>query len=160
MIRCIAALDAKRGLATNNGIPWKLPTDSKFFSAQTATGIILMGSSTYKEFAKPLHGRTNYVATRSTAALRQGFEAVHDIEAFFMSHVHEQIQDIGGASLFAQTLPYAHELVLTQIQADFHCTKFFPEYEDVFACVDRSEPVTENDVSFCFETWHRKPSKR
>lgn len=159
-MRLIAAMDEKRGLATETGIPWKLPTDAKFFRRQTLTGTILMASGTYREFTKPLHDRTNYVLTHSIEPLKSGFEAVGDVDLFLKAHTKEQINNIGGANLFAQTIQHADELVLTQIQADFHCTKFFPEYEDAFTCVDRSEPVTENGVSFCFETWRRKPAKR
>ncbi len=119
-----------------------------------------MASGTYREFTKPLHDRTNYVLTHSTEPLRADFEAVADVDIFLKVHAKEQINNIGGANLFTQTIQYADELVLTQIQADFHCTKFFPEYKDAFTCVDRSEPVTENGVSFCFETWRRKPAKR
>jgi dihydrofolate reductase len=156
MVRFIAAIDEKRGIATDTGIPWKLPTDSKFFEDQIVDGLILMGSGTYREFQQPLHDRTNYVLTHSTDQLRPGFETVHDLEAFFRDHSSEQINDIGGAGLFAQSIKYADELILTQIKHDFHCTKFFPEYEHAFTCVNGSESITENGITFRFETWHRK----
>ena len=51
MIRQIAAMDAKRGIATANGIPWSLPGDAAYFENQTVEGIIVMGWATYNEFA-------------------------------------------------------------------------------------------------------------
>lgn len=156
MHRLIAAIDSQRGIADDTGIPWKLPTDQKFFVEQTKEGLILMGAGTYHEFTKPMHGRTNYVVTHDTRPLYSGFVAVHDIEAFLKEHASERINNIGGASLFAQTIQYADELILTQVQRDFHCTKFFPEYEYSFVRVSRSEPITENGITFCFETWRRK----
>jgi dihydrofolate reductase len=156
MHRLIAAIDSHRGIADDNGIPWHLPTDQKFFVDQTAEGLILMAAGTYREFTKPMHGRTNYVVTHDTRPLLSGFVAVHDIEGFLKEHASERINNIGGASLFAQTIQFADELVLTQVQQDFHCTKFFPEYEHLFERTSRSEPVIENDVTFWFETWHRK----
>ena len=61
MIRLIAAIDSRRGIATDSGIPWKLPGDTAYFHEKTAKGLILMGFATYSEFAAPLHGRENFV---------------------------------------------------------------------------------------------------
>lgn len=155
MIRFIAAIDEKRGLATDEGIPWHLPSDVNFYREQTREGIILMGMGTYLEFSKPMHDRTNYVATSSTEPLRPGFVAVPDVPAFLKQHEGELINNIGGAGLFTTTLQFADELILTQIHADFHCTKFFPAYEHLFDRVSQSEPITENGTTFQFETWHR-----
>lgn len=156
MMRFIAAIDEKRGIADDNGIPWDLPTDKKFFVDQTKEGIILMGHATYLEFKEPMHGRINYVATRKDRRLRPGFIAVHDIPSFVKEHKDEVINNIGGAGLFTSTLMFADELVLTPIQADFNCTKFFPPYKDDFQLVHRSEPIKESNVIYHFETWKRK----
>jgi dihydrofolate reductase len=156
MIRCIVAIDEKRGLADDKGIPWNLPTDQKFFVDRAAEGLILMGKQTYLEFDEPMHGRTNYVATRSTDPLRPGFVAVNDVPRFFEEHAGELINNIGGAGLFTSTLQFADELLLTQVQGDFHCTKFFPPYRQDFECINRSKPITENGTTFYFETWRRK----
>jgi dihydrofolate reductase len=153
-MRFVAAIDARRGLATDQGIPWHLPTDQRYFVDQTRDGIILMGFGTYVEFDSPMHGRTNYVATRRAEDLLPGFVAVHDIPEFVTAHRVDRINNIGGAGLFDSTLRMADELVLTRIHADFACTKFFPEFEQAFRCVWRSDPVTENGSEFVFETWH------
>ena len=63
MIRLIAAIDDRRGIATDLGIPWKLPGDTAYFHDKTANGVILMGRATYEEFAAPLHDRENFVLT-------------------------------------------------------------------------------------------------
>jgi dihydrofolate reductase len=156
MNRCIAAIDENRGLADNKGIPWDLPTDKQFFRDQVAEGIILLGKGTYLEFDEPMYGRTNYVATRSSKPLKPGFFAVHDVAKFFQEHEGERINNIGGAGLFAETMQFADELILTLIQADFHCTKFFPPYEADFVRVSQSDPITENGITYCFTVWKRK----
>ena len=50
MIRLIAAIDSQRGIATDSGIPWKLPGDTAYFREKTAHGLIVMGRATYDEF--------------------------------------------------------------------------------------------------------------
>lgn len=159
MVRLIAAIDQKQGIATDTGIPWNLPTDRQFFRSQLAEGLIIMGAGTYRECSRPMQNRTNYVVTHEQGPLRPGFEAVHDIDAFFETHRGERINDVGGASLFAQTLRYADELILTQVLADFHCTKFFPEYVHAFELADQSDLQTENGIRFRFETWRPKASR-
>jgi dihydrofolate reductase len=156
MLRLIAALDSERGIADDSGIPWDLPTDKAFYRKQLETGLILMGAGTYREHKSPSAGRTNYVVTHSTEPLKEGFVAVHDVEEFLRSHADEVIQDIGGAGLYEQTLQYADELVLTQLEGNFDCTKFFPEYHDTFELITESEPTTENGITFRFQTWKRR----
>jgi dihydrofolate reductase len=154
MMRMIVAVDSAGGMATDSGIPWTLPTDQRFFSDQIKDGVILMGFNTYDEVSAPLHGRTNYVATRRTVTLRDGFVAVPDAAAFIAEHAGETIQNIGGAGLFESTLDLADELVVTRIDADFRCTTFFPPFEDSFRLVAESDRIEENGVTFTFQTWH------
>jgi dihydrofolate reductase len=161
MIRLIAALDTQRGIANEHGIPWqgKIPTDTKRFHEQTADGFIVMGYGTYQEYDTPLHDRENFVVARpGTGELRAGFTAIPDAEVFFDLHAHETVWVIGGAALFSASLARAEELVLTQLDADFHCTKFFPEFADTFALHDDEGPYVENDISFRFATWRRSRS--
>lgn len=155
MIRSIVAIDSKRGMADDKGIPWDLPTDRKYFVDQTATGTILMGYGTYLEFKTPFHGHTNYVATNRHEQLRPGFLPVADVRKF-LQDAKEDVWNIGGAGLLATTLEYVDELHLTQLEGDFHCTKFLPEFKDKFSLVSESEPHTENGIIFRFQIWRHK----
>lgn len=153
MMRMIVAVDSELGMATDTGIPWTLPTDQRFFADQIEDGLILMGFATYDEISAPLHERTNYVATRRAGTLRDGFVAVPDAAAFIAEHRDDVVQNIGGAGLFAATLSLADELLITRIDADFHCTKFFPPFKDRFQVVAESDRIEENGVTFTFQTW-------
>ena len=158
MLRMIAALDSRRGIADEHGIPWqgKIPTDSKYFREQTQNGLILMGYGTYKEFDTPLHDRENYVVVHpDTEDLRPGFAPVSDATHFFEEHSRDIVWVIGGAALFATSLPLADELFLTQLEGDFHCTKFFPAFKDAFRLTVRGDDLVDGGVSYRFETWER-----
>lgn len=159
MIRFIAAIDSKRGLANERGIPWqgKLPTDVAYFRSQTIHGNIMMGYGWYSEQQLPLPERRNLVATSKSELLRDGFEKVADAREF-LKNTTEDIWVGGGAALFVSTLDLADELYLTRIDHDFDCTKFFPAFENNFALQSRSKPQTENGLTFCFEIWQRKTS--
>jgi dihydrofolate reductase len=161
MIRLIGAMDRQHGIADEHGIPWqgKIPMDTKRFHEATTSGIIVMGYGTYLEYDRPLHDRENFVVARpDTGALRAGFVVVPDTEGFFDLHAHELVWVIGGAALFSAALAHAQQLVLTQLDADFHCTKFFPEFTDRFELESDDGPHVENDISFRFATWRRSRS--
>src|ERR1700727_3996055 len=143
MIRLIAALDSQRGIATDSGIPWKLPGDAAYFREMTSQGQILMGRATYDEFASPLHDRDNFVLTRHPGPLRAGFHAVGSLDQLRATHPDQDIWVIGGAAVYAGTIKDAEELLITQVLADFHCTKFFPSYRDQFVPDVQGEKHTE-----------------
>jgi dihydrofolate reductase len=155
MIRLIAALDTKRGVATDKGIPWKLADDAAYFENQTTTGLIVMGWATYNEFSAPLHGRKNYVMTRDQRPLRSGFAPVAALDDLTKSHPDEDVWVIGGAFVFAETIAQGDELFLTQVLQDFHCTKFFPDYRTGFTRFTESPLRDEGGIKYRFEKWRR-----
>ncbi|HVC35990.1 MAG TPA: dihydrofolate reductase [Candidatus Dormibacteraeota bacterium] len=156
MIRFIAAIDIRRGLANENGIPWqgKLPTDVAYFRNKTTGGNLLMGYGWYQEQEHPLANRRNIVATTKDELLRDGFEKVKDAREY----LRNSTQDVwvgGGAQLFETTIDLADELYLTKIETDFHCTKFFPPYETNFKLVSSRGPIAENGLQFSFCIYQR-----
>lgn len=160
MINLVVAIDNKRGMANNHGIPWqgKVPTDVKHYRDLTMNHDILMGLVTYKELKSPMPGRQNYVLNDSTTKLSEGFTEVRGLGEFingYINHPGKDLWVIGGASVFAQTIKQADKLYLTLLGGDFNCTKFFPEFENQFKLVNQTEPQTENGINFHFEEWHK-----
>ena len=159
----IAAIDTMRGLADDHGIPWqgRIPSDSAYFRQKTSEGTIVMGFRTYQEFAQPLHDRQNFVVTRAgSPELRAGFEPVFDLGNFVHERADETVWVIGGAAVYAQALPWADDLFITQLETDFHCTKFFPDFDGDFFLASALDRRTENEISFRFEIWRRDPPTR
>ena len=156
MIKAIAAIDSKRGLADENGIPWRLPTDLLYYRKMaTSGGSILMGYGTYVEFTKPFGEAENVVASDTAVDVRPGFNLTTDARSF-LQQAKGDVWVIGGAGLFATTLDLIDELYLTHVRGDFTCTKFFPDYQDRFELVSQSEPIVENGISFTFAIDRRK----
>ena len=117
---------------------------------------VLMGYATYAEFANPMPGRANYVATRRTEQLRDGFLRVNDIDSFLTNGFEGDLWIIGGAMLYATTLAEVQELALTRVAGDFGCTKFFPAFEDTFRLTaEEVPPPVEVVPSIRFQTWER-----
>jgi dihydrofolate reductase len=155
MIRLIVAIDERRGMANDQGIPWqgKLPTDIQYFRDKISGGNIVMGLVTYHELKSPFPGK-NFVLNDTTEKIREGFEEVRDLD--FISNFDGDLWVIGGAGVFAQTITYADELFLTRLTGEYSCTKFFPEFDAAFELASQTEPQTENGITFHFEVWKRK----
>lgn len=143
-------------MANEHGIPWqgKIPGDVAYFREKTLHSNVLMGYGTYLEFTQQLTDRHNYVATSKDEKLREGFKHIKEARSF-LNNLKEDIWVIGGPGLFSSVLDLADELYLTRLLKDFDCTKFFPEFENKFRLSGKSEPITENGISYYFEVWEQ-----
>lgn len=156
MIRLIAAIDSRRGIAKAGVQPWKLPKDEQYFNQQTHKygGVVLMGRKTFEVIGHPLKGRHNIIAANQ----KEGFTApncqITDDLNGFLNRATEDIWVIGGESIFKQTIGQAHELYLTIIDADFGCDQFFPDYS-MFTLLHQSPPLDDNGLSFRYTVWTR-----
>lgn len=153
MIKLIAAIDAKRGIAKHGIMPWYIPEDEEYFTTQTksAGGVVLMGQRTFEAIGKALEGRHNFVLSHDKHEAA-GVTFIHDLDEFLSSQSGD-IWVIGGADIFDQTLSRADQLYLTKIQADFNCDRFFPAYEGAFQQHLASPLQTQNGFIFTYEVW-------
>jgi len=156
MINLIAAIDIRRGIANDEGIPWKLPRDSHYFRAQIKGSIVIMGKRVYDELVHPFEGCNNFVLTHQVDNLREGFSRANNLNSFIQEHSNETIWVVGGALLYEQTLPFADQLYLTQLDTDFSCTKFFPIFSNNFILLSETPKQKENNISFSFQIWRKK----
>jgi len=125
MIRLIAAIDARRGLARDDTMPWHLPEDVARMRQLLEGKDVLVGQKTLESFGKHLPvGATFFTAHRGM-----------DFPAFFAEHPDAWVA--GGEQVYAATIAYADELYLTEIAQDYNCDKFFPEYQQDFALVQQ-----------------------
>lgn len=155
MIKLIAAIDSLRGIATETGIPWDLPSDKDYYKKKVSTGgRILMGYNTYLNHPTTITDRPEYVLTSHTEPLRHGFIAVHDIDSFFK--LNPNVWVLGGSGVYEAALPYADELYITQVCGMFNCTKFFPSFGEQFELMSTKKIKKENGIEFQYQVWENK----
>ena len=129
-ISLIVAMDRKRGIGIANQLPWKLPEDLAHFKRTTTGHAIIMGRKTFDSIGRPLPGRRNIVVTRNPAWRHEGvLTATTPEQAFALARDEQEAFVIGGAELFAQTLPLVERMIVTEIAAEFACDTFFPEVD-------------------------------
>lgn len=117
MLSLVVARARDGAIGRAGGIPWAAPEDLRFFKRETLGGALIMGRRTWESLpAKPLPGRLNCVVTRGVAA---GAELVRDSVAGALAACHAaghtRLYGIGGARLYAEMLPFAHRLLLTEV---------------------------------------------
>lgn len=112
---------ARNGVIGADGaIPWRLSTDMARFKAVTMGKPIVMGRKTWESFPRrPLPGRPNLVLTREASfrAPRAWVFASLDAALGAARAMGEEICIVGGGVLYAQALPLADRLYLTEVDA-------------------------------------------
>ena len=144
-------------------LPWRIPDDMRRFRELTMGHPVVMGRRTWDSLPdrfRPLPGRRNVVVTRNPAWHAAGGERAGSIdEALLLLEDAEQVFVIGGAELYADALPLANELLLTEIDADVQGDTFFPSWErTAFEEASREQHVSESGIPFSFVTYLRRSS--
>jgi dihydrofolate reductase len=161
MIRIIATVDRKLGLAKQGFQPWYIPEDVENFDQQTRLygGNVLIGSTTFKTQynQQPLEERQTYVLSHDKTPI-EGVEVVNDLENFLKDWHDTDLWIIGGSNVFSQVIEQgqAGELCLTQIQADFGCNQYLANFSDKFVLVQQSELHEQNGFIFSFSVYKAK----
>lgn len=126
----IVAYGRGRVIGKDNAVPWRMPADLRHFRRVTMGKPIIMGRRTYESIGRPLDGRKNIVLTRDPTFAAEGVEVARSIEeALALAGDVEEAVIMGGADVYAQLLPRADRLYLTEIDAGFDGDRFFPEID-------------------------------
>jgi dihydrofolate reductase len=138
----VAMADKNRAIGLNGGLPWRIPEDLAFFKQTTSGHTVVMGRRTMEEIKKPLPRRHNVVLTSQPNLPAPGFTVIHDLSELDGLPDKGELFIIGGAQLFAETLPLCSELFLTHVKGDYPGDTFLPPFEQLFAPV---ETLRESD---------------
>lgn len=156
----IVALDDRRGIGISNALPWRLKEDLAHFKRTTLGHPVIMGRKTFDSIGKPLPNRRNIVITRNAGWRHDGVEAVTSVDDALALIGDMQAYVIGGAQIFAETLPYTERLVVTEIGKTFDCDTFFPPIDpQQWREVAREEHHSaEQGFDYAFVTYQRIPA--
>jgi dihydrofolate reductase len=156
----IAVVARNGAIGRNNALLVHLSEDLKHFKRTTLGCPVVMGRKTFESVGRPLPGRRNIVVTRNAQWQADGVEAAPSLDAALklVADVPKAFV-IGGGELYAQALPRADELVLTELDREFDGDTFFPAWDRrEFTETSRERHHTEapNDFDYAFVTYHRQ----
>lgn len=131
-ISIIAAVCRNRALGRGGDLLYHISADLRRFKSLTMGHPIIMGRKTFESFPKgPLPGRRNIVISRQPDYAPAGAEVyASPQEALAACGDVDEVFVIGGGQVYAEFLPLASRLLLTEIDAAPNdADTFFPEFD-------------------------------
>jgi dihydrofolate reductase len=157
----VAAVARGGVIGRDNAIPWRIPEDARRFRKLTMGHPVVMGRRTWDSLPdrfRPLQDRRNVVITRNPAWHANAAERAGSLdEALRLLDGSPQVFVIGGGELYADALPLADELLLTEVDAHVEGDTLFPTWDrTAFDEVSREQHVSETGIPFSFVAYVRR----
>ena len=166
-LNLIYARAANGVIGKDNAMPWHLPEDLAHFKRHTQGWPVIMGRKTWESLPakfRPLPGRLNIVLTRDAATAAQlqaeGALALASLEQA-MAHcaaLHAppaELWIMGGAQVYAQALPLAQRVIVTEIARDYEGDAHAPELGPDWRETARESHVAASGLGYDFVTYER-----
>ena len=163
-IALIYARAANGVIGKNGTMPWHLPEDMAHFKRLTQGCPVIMGRKTWDSLPprfRPLPGRANIVVTRQPDWNEIGAQRASSLrEALQMCEQNNPATAwvIGGAQIYAQALPLAQRVEVTEIAQDFDGDAFAPELgpEWVETAREAHTSTSTSGMAFAFVRYQRR----
>lgn len=155
MLRIIVAVAANGVIGKDNALPWRIPDDLRRFRALTTGHPVIMGRRTYESIGRPLSGRRNIVVTGNPEWRADGVETAASLVGAVALAGGDGFV-IGGASLFAEALPLAGRIELTEVGRAYDGDVRFPPFDRAAWREVAREDHPAADPPFAFVTLERR----
>ena len=178
-LNMIVACCVNNGIGYQNGIPWFIRNDLKYFSKTTKgnkNNAIIMGRRTWESLPKrPLPQRHNIVLTRSvetdktirnsssrnTSCFQSSEQALH----FCKENSFDEVWIIGGTEIYKHFYECftdsINTICLTRVNKEYRCDVYFPEISEKFTMTDcflttEYDETTQENVQVEYQTYQPK----
>lgn len=173
----IAAVARDGAIGRDGSMPWHLPQDLAHFRRVTLGCPVLMGRKTWDSLParfRPLPGRPNWVVSRNPAWQAPGAHAATSLDTALQQAGDWAVADararglppqaplrvflIGGGQLYAEALPRADGLVLTEIALDVpDADTRFPAWpREAFVETQREAGAADAPLAHAFVSYRRR----
>lgn len=130
MLGMIWAQARDRVIGRDGDIPWYLPEDLAHFRRTTRGNAVIMGRTSWNalpEAYRPLPGRRNIVLSRRPGFTAPGAEVASNLAEALGRVAGEDAWICGGEQVYAEALPHADLLVVTDIDLAVDGDAYAPE---------------------------------
>ena len=136
-------------IGKGGGLPWKIPEDMRYFRDSTMGHAVIMGRRTFEEVNKPLKGRRNIVVSRAGKPI-DGCEVATSFEAAceLAWTTDEEPMVIGGAQIYAEAMPRATKILLTEVHREVDGDTYFQLDRAGWRETERRRGVETSDIEF------------
>ena len=154
MINIIAAVGKNLELGKDNNLIWHIPGDLKYFKNLTEGHTVVMGRRTFESIGKALPNRKNIVISHGDIfdkdiIVISNYKKVLDLD--------EDVFIIGGKSIYELFIPYADNLYLTEIDAEYeYADTYFPFFEKDLYDKEIIKDENYNNINYSFVRYRKK----
>ena len=135
----IACVDEQMGIGRQGKLLVHHAEDMQHFRQKTIGQVVIMGRKTLESLpdGEPLRGRVNIVLSRSL--VRDDVLICRNLAELWTLLGRLQVEQprrkficMGGGEIYSLLLPYAKEILLTEVMGKFAADTFFPAHEEFF----------------------------
>lgn len=164
MLGLIWAQAHDRVIGAGGTMPWHLPEDLRHFRTTTSGATVIMGRATWDSLDpryRPLPGRRNIVLSRRRDLAADGAERASGLDEALELAADGDVWVIGGGQVYAEALPRADVLVVTDIDLAVDGDTRAPAVDDrrwavASADPDRGWHVSATGLRYRFTTFRRQ----
>lgn len=155
----IAAVADNGVIGAQGELPWHISEDFRRLKALTIGKPLVMGRKTFESLPGLLPGRRHIVITRDPQWQADGAEVARDLASALKIANAPHIAIFGGTRVFAEALPLADRIELTEVHASPPGDAYFPAFDrgEWHEAFRESHPPQGRVPGFDFVTLLRKP---
>jgi dihydrofolate reductase len=164
-ILIVAAVAENGVIGRGNALPWRLKSDMQHFRALTMGKPVVMGRKTYLSIGRPLAGRTTIVVSRDANFAAPGIVVAPRLDAAIavargdaLRRGADAVAVVGGADIYAQALPLATRLAVTEVHKRVEGDVRFPRIDPTLwheSARSEHQPAAEDEAAFAFVFYER-----
>ena len=153
-------------IGVEGDLPWRIPSDLKFFKQTTLGKPVLMGRVTWESLPFPLPRRPNLVLTRNGDYKAKKCELFTDVNemvgrGFELAGLlgGDEVMLIGGAQLYAKLLPFCDRCYVTEVDVMIEGDAHFPVLSDFDWEIVKTVPLAkanEDEFDACVKVYERR----
>ena len=164
----VAAVDNNWAIGNKGELLVSIPNDQKSFRLLTTGKVVVLGRKTLDTFPQkqPLPNRTNIILSRDKNFKVKGAVVVNSVDElmeYLKPYKSEDINIIGGESIYEQLLPYCDTAHITAIDYEYEADTYLKNLDEDPEWVKTadSDEITYFDLSYSFVKYERvKKSKK
>ena len=162
-ISIIVAATTDMVIGLNNDLPWKLPSDLKYFKKVTDGNFVIMGRKCWEsipEKFRPLPNRQNIVISRDIKYLAKGATVINNLDniltMFKDDGENDEVFVIGGSQIYKEAFKHADKLYFTEILSDIKGDTYLEGFNiSEWMLIETTELFNENNVDFRFKLFEK-----
>jgi dihydrofolate reductase len=161
----VAAVAENGVIGRGDTLPWRLKSDMAHFRSATMGKPVVLGRKTYQSIGRPLAGRTTIVVSRDASFNAPGIivapsfaAALETARGDALRRHSSTIVVAGGADIYAQALPLATQLLITEVHKRSEGDTRFPQIDPKLwreSARSEHEPGPQDDAAFALVTYEK-----